>query len=336
MNPILKSLKQIAIVLVAVLLCSGCVRAFLPSISVNPWQPVPLPTKATLLDVAFTGDLRHGWLVGKNSTLLESTDGGKIWEPRTLELDNQIYNFVSVSFSGNEGWVTGQPSLLLRTTDAGKSWSRVPLSEQLPGQPYMVTALGKKSAEMTTDIGAIYRTTDGGKNWRAMVQEAVGVVRNIARSPDGKYLAVSARGNFYSTWEPGQDAWEQHNRNSSRRLQNMGFGNDGQLWLLARGGSVQFSEPDNIEEWGDSINPEFATSWGLLDLAYRTPEEVWMSGGSGNLLVSFDGGKTWQKDKAIENVPSNLYRIIFLSQNEGFILGQGGTLLRYEVPTEAT
>jgi photosystem II stability/assembly factor-like uncharacterized protein len=336
MNPILKSLKQIAIALFAVLLCSGCVRAFLPSISANPWQPVSLPTEATLLDVAFTGDSKHGWLVGKNSTLLESTDGGKTWEPRNLELGNQIYNFISVSFSGNEGWVTGQPSLLLRTTDAGKSWSRVPLSEQLPGQPYTIAALGQKSAEMTTDIGAIYRTKDGGKNWRAMVQEAVGVVRNIARSPDGKYLAVSARGNFYSTWEPGQDAWEQHNRNSSRRLQNMGFGKDGQLWLLARGGSVQFSQPNSIEEWGDSINPEFSTSWGLLDLAYRTPEEVWMSGGSGNLLASFDGGKTWQKDRAVENVPSNLYRIVFLSQNEGFILGQGGTLLRYETPTEAT
>lgn len=336
MNSILKSLKQIAIVLVAVLLCSGCTRAFLPSISINPWKPVPLPTEATLLDVAFTGDSQHGWLVGKGSTLLETTDRGKTWEPRILELGDQIYNFVSVSFSGNEGWVTGQPSLLLRTTDAGNSWSRVPLSEKLPGQPYTITALGKQSAEMTTDIGAIYQTTDGGKNWRAMVQEAVGVVRNIARSPDGKYLAVSARGNFYSTWEPGQDAWEQHSRNSSRRLQNMGFGKDGQLWLLARGGSVQFSQPDSIEAWGDSINPEFATSWGLLDLAYRTPEEVWMSGGSGNLLASFDGGKTWQKDRSVENVPSNLYRIVFLSQDQGFILGQGGTLLRYEVPTEST
>jgi photosystem II stability/assembly factor-like uncharacterized protein len=331
MSLILKSLKQIVIVLIAVLFCSGCTRAFLPSLSYVAWQAVPLPTEATLLDIAFTGNPQHGWLVGKSSTLLETVDGGESWQIRSLDLDNQAYSFTSVSFSGNEGWVTGQPTLLLHTTDGGKSWSKVPLSDQLPGLPNTVTALGKQSAEMTTDIGAIYQTKDGGRTWQAMVQEALGVLRNISRSPDGEYVAVSARGNFYSTWKPGQAAWEPHNRSSSRKLQNMGFGKDGQqLWLLARGGIVQLSKPGELEEWGEPINPEFSTSWGLLDLAYRTPEEVWVAGGSGNLLVSADGGKTWQKDRSVENVPSNLYRIVFVTPNQGFILGQGGTLLRYQ------
>lgn len=332
----LKSLKQIVIILAAVLLCSGCTRAFLPSLDSAVWKPVPLPTDATLLDVGFTGDLQHGWLVGKRSSLLETADGGKTWELRQLDLDDQTYNFTSVSFSGDEGWVTGQPTLLLHTTDGGKSWSRVSLSQQLPGLPNTIVALGNQSAEMTTDIGAIYKTTDGGRTWKAEVQEALGVLRNIERSPDGKYIAVSARGNFYSTWEPGQDAWEQHNRNSSRKLQNMGFGEDDRLWLLARGGLVQFSKPDSLEEWDETVNPEFATSWGLLDLAYRTPSEIWVTGGSGNLLASLDGGKTWQKDRSVENVPSNLYRIVFLTPDQGFILGQGGTLLKYQGREETT
>jgi photosystem II stability/assembly factor-like uncharacterized protein len=334
MFPILKPLKQIFIVLVAVVLCSGCAKAFLPSVSANPWQVVPLPTDATLLDIAFTGDPQRGWLVGKGSTLLQTTDGGASWQRRSLDLEGQ-YSLTSVSFSGDEGWVTGQPSILLHTVDGGESWSRVPLSEKLPGSPNTVTALGKQSAEMTTDIGAIYRTADGGKTWQAMVQEALGVTRNLARSPDGKYVAVSARGNFYSTWEPGQTAWQQHNRTSSRKLQNMGFGQDGRLWLLARGGVMQFSAPNSLEEWEEPTNPEVSTSWGLLDLAYRTPEEVWVTGGSGNLLVSFDGGKTWQKDRDVEDTPSNLYRVIFLSPEQGFILGQRGTLLKYQSQTQA-
>lgn len=335
MHSILKPLKQIVIILAAVLLCSGCAKAFLPSVSYNPWQPVTLPTEATILDVAFTGNPQHGWLVGKGSALLETNDGGESWELRNLDLDGQTYNFTSVSFFQDEGWVTGEPSLLLHTTDGGKSWLRVPLSEKLPGIPNHVIALGKQSAEMTTDIGAIYRTADGGRNWQAMVQEALGVTRNLARSPDGKYVAVSALGNFYSTWEPGQSAWEQHNRTSSRKLQNMGFGADGRLWLLARGGVMQFSSPNSVEDWEDAINPEFSTSWGLLDLAYRTPEEVWVTGGSGNLLASFDGGKTWQKDRDVENIPSNLYRVVFLSPEQGFILGQRGTLLKYKGETQA-
>ncbi|MBW4471935.1 MAG: photosynthesis system II assembly factor Ycf48 [Stenomitos rutilans HA7619-LM2] len=316
-----------AIVLCAIaLLCSSC-GGYLPSISASPWQPISVPTEANLLDLSFI-NAQHGWLTGTNSTLLETTDGGKTWEPRNLDLD-QAYRFNSVSFSGDEGWIAGQPSLLLHTTDGGQSWARVPLSAKLPGSPNTVLALGPKAAEMTTDIGAIYRTADGGKNWKAMVEAAVGVIRNISRAPDGRYVAVSSRGNFYSIWEPGQTAWEPHNRNSSRRLQNMGFAPDGRLWMIARGGQIQFQVPNTPDEWENAVSPEFSTSWGLLDLAYRTPGEVWVSGGSGNLLRSLDGGETWEKDRSIENVPSNLYKILFLGSEQGFIIGQKGTLLRY-------
>ncbi len=330
MDSLLTPLKRIVLILAAVFFCSGCTNAYLESTMSNPWQLVTLPTEETALDISFIDD-QHGWIVGKHATLLETVDGGKTWAERKLDLSsNQIYNFISVSFSGNEGWVVGEPSIMLHTTDGGASWERISLSEQLPGTTRMVTALGDRSAEMVTNVGAIYRTEDAGKTWQAMVEQAVGVFRNISRSPDGRYLTVSSRGNFYSTWEPGQRAWQQHNRTSSRRLQNMGFGADGRLWLLARGGVIQFSESNTLEDWDKQQSPEFATSWGLLDLAYRTPEEVWVSGGSGNLLHSSDGGQTWEKDRSLENIPSNLYRIVFTNPNQGFILGQGDVLLRFD------
>ncbi|MBV9385905.1 MAG: photosynthesis system II assembly factor Ycf48 [Chroococcidiopsidaceae cyanobacterium CP_BM_ER_R8_30] len=325
--------QRIVGVLLAVVLCVGCSQV--TSLSDNPWQAVTLPTKANLQDISFTSDHQHGWLVGNDSTLLETTDGGKTWQPTKLDLGDQKYIFSSVSFAGSEGWVTGEPAILLHSHDGGRSWTQIPLSAKLPGNPKTITALGPQSAEMTTDVGAIYRTTDGGKTWKAMVQEAVGVLRNIARSPEGKYIAVSARGNFYSTWEPGQDAWEPHQRNSSRRVQNMGFGQDGRLWMLARGGQVQFTSLENPDEWEKPQYPEFSTSWGLLDLAYRTPNEIWVSGGSGNLLRSLDGGKTWEKDRAVEDVASNLYRVIFITPEQGFIIGQRGTLLKYQAPVAA-
>jgi photosystem II stability/assembly factor-like uncharacterized protein len=168
-----------------------------------------------------------------------------------------------------------------------------------------------------------------------LVEQSVGVIRNLERGSDGKYIAVSAKGNFYSTWEPGQKSWVGHNRNSSRRIQNMGFTEDGRLWMLARGGQIQFSESATGEEWQEPIYPEFSTSWGLLDLAYRTPDEIWVSGGSGNLLCSLDGGQTWKKDREVEQVPSNFYKIVFLDRDRGFIIGQRGILLKYRGQPEA-
>ncbi|WP_204153172.1 photosynthesis system II assembly factor Ycf48 [Leptolyngbya sp. CCY15150] len=329
-----KSIARFVILCVALLFASGCTNAYLEGTATNAWHTVSIPTDATLLDIAFAEDAQHGWLVGKQSTVLETNDGGVNWKLRSLDLGDQNYNLNSVSFYNNEGWIVGLPSLLLHTTDGGDSWSRVPLSDQLPGSPDTITALGDGIAELTTDIGAIYRTQDAGRNWRAMVTEAVGVLRNISRSADGRYVSVSSRGNFYSTWVPGDDVWVQHNRNSSRRLQNMGFTADGRLWLIARGGIVQFGETeDDLEAWSEAVTPEFATSWGFLDLTYQTEDDVWLAGGSGNLFYSPDGGKTWQKDKAVENVPSNFYRVMFVNPELGFILGQSGVLLRYDPAT---
>jgi photosystem II stability/assembly factor-like uncharacterized protein len=311
-----------------VLICVGCSKV--PSTSYNPWEVISVDTDAKLLDIAFTGNPQHGFLVGSNATLLETKDGGETWQPIKLQLDEDKYRFNSVSFKGQEGWIVGEPALLLHSTDEGKSWLRIPLSEKLPGNPISIIAQGANSAEMATDVGAIYKTTDGGQNWKAQVEEAVGVVRNLERSADGKYVAVSAKGNFYSTWEPGQNAWVPHNRNSSRRVENMGFDENGRLWMLARGGQIQFSETADGEKWLEPQNPELATSWGLLDMAYRTPDEIWVSGGSGNLLRSSDGGKTWEKDRDVEGIPANFYKIVFFSPEQGFVIGDRGYLLKYQ------
>ncbi|MGV0107352.1 Photosystem II assembly protein Ycf48 [Nostoc sp. DSM 114160] len=334
MHSIVKGWQRIFALLIVVVMCIGCSQV--PSVSYNPWKVISVPTNSNLLDIAFTDNLEHGYLVGSNATLLETNDGGNTWKPITLQLDEQKYRFDSVSFVGKEGWIAGEPGLLLHTTDEGASWSRIPLSEKLPGSPIAVKALADNTAEMATNVGAIYKTTDGGKNWKAQVESAVGVVRNLERSADGKYVAVSAKGSFYSTWEPGQDAWVPHNRNSSRRVENMGFGDNGQLWLLARGGQVQFSDPTKPEEWQEAQYPELSTSWGLLDLAYRTPNEIWVGGGSGNLLRSADGGKTWEKDREVEEVAANLYKIVFLEPERGFIIGDRGVLLKYLPNPEAT
>jgi len=328
MHSILKRWQGIFALIVLMIACIGCSQV--PSLSYNPWQIINVPTDAKLLDIALTGNSQHGYLVGSNATLLETKDNGDTWQPLKLELDDFRYRFNAVSFAGKEGWIVGEPSLLLHTTDEGGSWSRIPLSEQLPGNPIAVTALSENTAEMATDVGAIYQTKDGGKNWRAQVGGAVGVVRNLERSADGNYVAVSAKGSFYSTWNSGQSTWTPHNRNSSRRLENMGFADNGQLWLLARGGQVQFSDPTNPENWLEVKYPELSTSWGLLDLAYRTPQEIWVSGGSGNLLRSIDGGKTWEKDRDVEQVAANLYRIVFLQPDQGFIIGDHGVLLKYK------
>ena len=315
-------------------LCVSC--SSLAGLGYNPWERIELPTDNSLLDITFSDDGETGWMVGKDSTILTSKDGGDSWDSLNLDLGELPYNLFSVDFYGDEGWIVGKPSLLLHTTDGGEHWSEIPLSAKLPGNPLKVVAVGPNKAEMATDIGAIYRTRDGGRNWKAAVEGAVGVVRSLNRfTPNGSYVSVSAKGNYYSTWSPGQQTWQPINRNSSRRLESMGFTPEGKLWMIERGGQLQFADPENEGEWLEPINPEYETSWGFLDLTYRTDDELWLAGGSGNLLVSFDGGETWQKDRAAEDIPSNLYQVRFFSPEKGFILGQDGIVLRYNAAIAA-
>lgn len=332
---ILKISRQFIPIVAALFFLTACNS--LPALDSLSWEPVALPTDSTVLDISFASP-DHGWLVGTNSTFLETLDGGKSWEQRPLSLGDLDYRFSSVSFYGDEGWIVGEPSILLHTTDGGKSWSRVSLSTQLPGTPFQVTALGPKSVEMITDQGAIYQTQDEAQHWKAMVQEATGATRNISRSEDGKYVAISTRGSLYTTFEPGQATWREHERNGARRIQTMGFDPNGNPWILNKGGQIQFSTgklEDGEYDWQEAFTPG-KSKIGLLDLAYRNPDEIWVSGGSGTLLCSLDGGKTWTRDQTVENVPANFYKIIFLSADQGYITGQSGTLLRFIGPPKAT
>lgn len=306
------------------------------------------------------GSADHGYLVGARGAFAETNDGGKTWEARSfsnLDPDEEVtYRFQVASFKDGEGWVLGKPTLLLHTKDAGKSWERIPLSPKLPGEPSSIYALGPSKAEMTTSSGAIYVTENAGRNWKAQVKETIdatlnrisssgvsgasyftGSIINQVRDDDGAYLAVSSRGNFFLTWEPGQDFWIPHNRGTPRRIQNMGFV-EGDihkgLWMTLNGGKVFISpkEPDLTKDSFDFQEASIKTGgYGVTDVAYRNADEVWCVGGSNTMYVSKDGGKTFNFDKSANQIPGNLYNVKFFKEfgNMGWALGSNGLLLRY-------
>ena len=330
----LRPLLTLVLTLVLAVGLSGCVTTGLPAAAASPWQPVPLDTRSNPLDVAFS-DGDHGFLVGSNRLIMETDDGGASWEPRALDLpEDENFRLISIDFAGNEGWIVGQPGLLLHSDDAGRSWNRLLLDTKLPGEPYLVTALGPKSAELATNVGAIYRTADAGSSWQALVGDAAGAIRDLSRSPEGDYVSVSSLGNFFATWEPGQSAWQVHQRVSSQRLQSMGFQPDGHLWMVARGAQLRFNgDPSTAEstgsgDWSKPVIP-ITNGYGYLDMAWDPSGAIWTGGGNGTLLVSNDAGATWQRDPVGSEQPTNFSRIVFSTDGKGFVLGERGVLLRW-------
>lgn len=330
---------------------------------VGKWERVTLPQKdkpPVLFDIDFDDkDPNHGWVVGTSGTFLETLDAGKTWKSKVFsglgEDDDINYRYETVSFNNNEGWIIGKPTILLHTTDDGKSWERLPFSSKLPGDPVGIVALGSGRAELSTSAGAIYTTDNAGRNWKAQVKETIdatlnrvsssgvggasyfaGQINSVQRDKSGAYLAVSSRGNFYLTWTPGDEFWIPHNRNSARRISNMGFiGEDISrgLWMTSKGGALSASPPGDVDLQALEIPFEDLNvktgGYGLLDVAARTDKELWAVGGGGKIYVSSDQGKSWKPDVSGDNQPANFYKIKWFGNNKGFILGSGGVLMRY-------
>ena len=126
----------------------GCVPTTLPAAVTSPWQEVQLDTEANPLDIAFV-DSNHGFLVGTNRMILETSNGGETWQERILDLpEAENFRLISIDFNdGDEGWIAGQPGLLLHTLDGGTNWTRLSLGSKLPGEPFApaVTKYNKPS-----------------------------------------------------------------------------------------------------------------------------------------------------------------------------------------------
>ena len=314
---------------------TGCVTTTrLPVEPNSPWEEIQLASDDNPLDIAFVNE-KHGFLVGANRLILETNDGGLTWQERSLDLPSEEnFRLISIDFKEDEGWIVGQPSLVMHTEDAGQNWTRLSLGNQLPGDPYLITTLDKNSAELATTAGAVYRTNDAGQNWEGRVAEASGGVRDLRRRKDGTYVSVSSLGNFFVTLDSGDQAWESHQRASSKRVQTLGFKPDGQLWMLSRGAEIRLNDQvGDYESWSKPIIP-LVNGYNYMDMAWDPNGGIWAGGGNGTLLVSKDDGKTWEKDPIGYATPTNFIRILFLENSssnspKGFALGERGHVLRW-------
>ena len=329
MSRLFSSAVNLLLVLVLGVSLSGCVSTRLPTATSSPWQSQDLDTQANPLDIAFT-DQQNGFLVGSNRMIQETNDGGAHWNERSLDLpDEENFRLISIDFNGDEGWIAGEPGLLMHTDDGGQNWTRLFLDTKLPGEPYLITALNNHSAELATNVGAVYETHDDGVSWEAKVTDAAGAVRDLRRGDDGSYVSVSGLGNFYATWQPGDSVWQVHQRVSSQRLQSIGFQPDGNLWMLARGAQIRLNdEPGNLDSWSKAIIP-ITNGYGYMDMAWDDDGAIWAGGGNGTLLVSQNGGESWEVDPVGDRQPSNFTRMIF-DGDHAFVLGERGNLLRWD------
>ena len=239
------------------------------------WQAAsstPLPAWASTLE--FT-DPDDGYAWGSQG-LDVTHDGGQHWQMTlSLATSNQ-----AVSPIGSSIWAISSSGALETSSDGGNSWQKAvqpPFSDLAALSRVGLSvayALGStQSAQNGSPPGALARTEDGGQTWQVLPlpQGCVGGGSDlVALSTDDLWLV-----------EFGQPATDMSSKCVYRS-------SDGGLhWTLMAS--------ENIGIPSGGTGHIFSTGdFGPLDALASKPDSAWLAEDRGGLLVTIDGGLTWQ------------------------------------------
>lgn len=242
------------------------------------WMIQKLPN---LLSVHFT-DLQNGWAVGRNSTLLHTTNGGVDWKPAEqiqavvgLPVESSSYNFGfrDVYFlDPDHGWLIGnfygraQNNIggLFVTSDGGKTWKRVPLTLE------------------TKYVSG--RFTPGTINSVRFTDENTGSVTGEMKDGENRFF-------FALHTRDGGKTWEQH-RTSVRSNLSTQFLDPVNGWMAAfapREGSAEAVVYDSTlmrtDNGGQSWQTDFTAKGSRIrSLFFLSPQKGWAVGDRGMIL----------------------------------------------------
>lgn len=323
-------------------------------------SPSPDAAPIDFYDVFFT-DARTGWAVGWPEAIFKTTDGGATWVEQHLHRvywgdrngdgtwDHQDWcttwnsteQYCSkkvgvylrkVGFAdARNGWTVGRFGFIFKTDDGGATWRAIPQTSAvrpLPvpctypaghsqaGQPrpdvvsynphlFTVDVIspnevwigGGSEADEPCATGwlrMLGHTTDGGQTWRYLYEaENGGQLEGNGRLFDLKFSRNADGSAGPIGWAVGG--------NGTARANALQTTDGGQTWRQVRSAS------------------NFSNAY--YGLAFLSPSDIWMAGWGGLILHSGDGGASWRQQTS--GTSSQLRRVFFFDQNNGWIAGQG-------------
>jgi photosystem II stability/assembly factor-like uncharacterized protein len=257
------------------------------------------------------------WIVGNNSRILHSSDGGKTWVIQASATKETLF---SVSFvDALRGWCSGANGVVLHTEDGGATWVR-----QVTGttQPiFRIQFVSEKVGFACGYFGLFLRTADGGKTWQnKSVGEDV-TLRGMSFIDEKTGFLVGEFGTILKTVDGGS-TFSRPASPVTTTLFAVNFWNstsgyatgiDGSLIATSDGGRTWRKEDSGTKDHliGVRSNGQIAIAVGLR----------------GAVMEKKAGGKWATVDAKTLNWLSGIY---LGEDRKGFAVGAHGTILRLE------
>ena len=320
-----KKLGWFYLLLLMVLGIWGCREA--PKIKEKSSFP-PMVTFEKLLSVT-SPDNDHIWIVGFNSTILHSSDGGTSWFPQKSPIEIDLFDVFFLD--AHNGWAVGKHGTILRTEDGGQKWIKV---EAITNQRlFDVYFVDTQKGWAVGSWGTILHTEDGGKAWEEQGSGEDLIYNGVWFVDDHRGWIVGEYGTIYHTKDGGtkwvkqqcndiipvirEDEWE----TPTPSLYGVFFQNPDRGWAVGLDGIIIFTE-DGGNHWKQLESPAKFPLYKVMVIG----DSGWAVGSRGVYVSSTDGGNTWIINKGAIKTSFWLRDLVFSDKLHGWAVGSSGTI----------
>ncbi len=314
-----------------------------------------------LQDVYFM-DNENGLVVGDGGLMLVTSDGGKTWKKKEIDMrppgaeqrpggrpgggppggfggggSAPLYNIYFVN--ENVGYITGGRGTILKTEDGGKTWARKMARSDTAGRGgrrggMRANLMGIQMINETTGFIAgsentILKTTDGGETWvgsseRARVGETRNNLENIWFVSPTTGWVIGSFGTLMHTADGGE-TWEKRNAGFDNNLFGVHFVDENTGWICGQEGLILHTN-DGGATWNQQKTESFDD---LHDIIFVDTMVGWAVGGFNSVLHTTDGGNTW----TISNIPggATLKGVHATDQNHCWTVNDWGVIAGYKM-----
>ncbi|MFZ1321037.1 MAG: YCF48-related protein [Ignavibacteria bacterium] len=328
-------MKKYLIIITVFLCCAGEAGA-----ADDYWLMQPKQTSQNLSSCVFT-DTLNGWIAGDSGLIINTRNNGLSWEQQFTGITNNIIELFFLN--GNVGyalsWVLDATppnyygTKILTTINGGQNWN---VSMFPDSNVFLNTVFFRDSLNgyLAGSGGKLYYTSDGGADWLlAPIDSGIDFgfpVNKISFYDENYGLAVGGAIDIAGV------VWKSTNGGRSWRTIVVGPEPINDFLFLDKnnavgvGGDFEYgSSQINSSDMGSNWLYEEFQVFGIANtIAYRTPEEGWISLGIvDSFLVTTNGGQNWNLTGTPQQ--SNIYDITFSSNRNGWAVGNNGVILKY-------
>jgi photosystem II stability/assembly factor-like uncharacterized protein len=202
------------------------------------WDQADVPTRSTLTAVYFH-DPDLGWVVGHDSVILRTTDGGANWE-RVYWAPEDEAPFFDVWFSDAEhGIAIGAYGSYYTSSDGGVTWEFEPIGDT-DWHLHQVSPAADGRLFIAAEAGMVYRSDDGGATWTELPSPYEGSFFGILPLEDDVVFLFGLRGHLFRSEDDGE-SWSPIETGTDAMLTDGIRLSDGRIVITGLGGTILVS-----------------------------------------------------------------------------------------------